>query len=338
MQFLQPRALRPDEMMEMISGGASARTLVAPGVLASQMTITRTQAGGTLSSALAADGVSLDFYAADTPRFTGTSRRLLIEGSRANIFLNSATGATQGITVTAVAHTLSFWGTGTITLTGTSTAGPLVGTGAANRVTLTFTPTAGTLTCTVSGTCSRVQMEIGSFASSYIETAGSAVTRGADLPSASLAALGLPASGAGTILVKSLRTTNTTGAGQNLIFIDDGTSSNRYFWQGNSGSTGHSVTRTLGGSGAASSNITGPAAATLYRSGLRIDGIGGAAGYISAATQAAVTGGPTSGLTTFRLGASNSGTGNYWGEVERLIVSPTIMPDAAFQAAVALLP
>jgi hypothetical protein len=85
------------------------------------------------------------------------------------------------VTVTAVAHTLSFYGTGTITLSGVSTSGPLVGTGAyPQRVSLTFTPTAGSLTLTVTGSCKFVQLEVGSFASSFIPTAGSSVPRNAD--------------------------------------------------------------------------------------------------------------------------------------------------------------
>jgi hypothetical protein len=85
--------------------------------------------------------------------------------------------------VTAVPYTLSFYGTGTITLSGVSTAGPLVGSGAfPTRSTLTFTPTAGTLTLTVTGTVEYAQLEAGSFASSYITTAGASATRSSDLP------------------------------------------------------------------------------------------------------------------------------------------------------------
>jgi hypothetical protein len=75
--------------------------------------------------------------------------------------------ATQSVTVTAADHTLSFTGTGTVTLTGASIAGPLVGTGAGNRVSLTFTPTAGSLTLTVAGSITFAQLELGSTATAY---------------------------------------------------------------------------------------------------------------------------------------------------------------------------
>ncbi len=105
---------------------------------------------------------------------------LLYEPTATNILLNSQALATQSVTVTAVAYTLSFHGTGTITLSGVSTAGPLVGTGAADRVSLTFTPTAGSLTLTVSGTVSEAQLETGSAATSPIRTFTATATRVAD--------------------------------------------------------------------------------------------------------------------------------------------------------------
>jgi hypothetical protein len=117
---------------------------------------------------------------------------VLVESeARTNYLLNSGTLATQDVTVTAVPHTLHFTGTGTVTLSGVSTAGPLVGTGAGenNRVSLTFTPTAGTLTLTVSGTVTNADLEIGSTPSSHIPTSGSTATRSADtitVPSANL--------------------------------------------------------------------------------------------------------------------------------------------------------
>lgn len=155
-----------------------------------------------------------------------TARGLLMEEARTNLFLNSATGVTQSCTVTAAAHTLSFWGTGTITLTGTSTAGPLVGTGAANRVTLTFTPTAGSLTLTVSGSCTNVQLELGSFATSPIVTVGSTVTRAADICTITPLGSWFTAS-AGTLLGEWVaRGVKATGV-QTVASIDDGTNSQR---------------------------------------------------------------------------------------------------------------
>jgi hypothetical protein len=89
---------------------------------------------------------------------TANSRPTL--SARYNLLLATAALSTQSVTVAAASYVLSFTGTGTVTLSGTSTAGPLVGTGANNRVSLTFTPTAGSLTLTVSGSVTLADLRL----------------------------------------------------------------------------------------------------------------------------------------------------------------------------------
>jgi hypothetical protein len=141
---------------------------------------------GTYINALGATVVA----AVNEPRWTHDPttlvfKGLLIESAATNVVMNSATLVTQGVTVTAQAYTISFTGTGTVTLSG-SFAGVLVGASSSARSMLTFTATAGTLTLTVTGSVVYAQLETGIAASSYIPTAGASVTRAADVCSASL--------------------------------------------------------------------------------------------------------------------------------------------------------
>ena len=141
-------------------------------------TFVRADSNGT-ATAFQNDG-SLVQFATGIPRIT--NRGMLVEVARTNLIQGSAAPATQSRTVTAAAHTLSFYGTGSITLSGASTAGPLNGTGANNRVSLTFTPSAGSLTMTVSGDVRDAQLELGAFASSPFLAAAASGSRGVDFP------------------------------------------------------------------------------------------------------------------------------------------------------------
>lgn len=153
---------------------------------------------------------------------TLAARGLLMEEQRTNLLLNSATLSTQNVTVTAIPYTLSFYGTGTITLSGASTAGPLVGTGVSNRVSLTFTPSAGTLTLTVSGSVTQAQIEAGSFATSYIPTLGFIAVREADVATVSTSAF--PYSGTeGTIVLNAAAIGGFSGSNNAFVSLNNGT-------------------------------------------------------------------------------------------------------------------
>jgi len=109
----------------------------------------------------------------------GGCGKLLLEPQRTNLVFPSATGLTQTVTTTAQSYTLSFYGTGTVVRSGTST-GTLVGTGANDRVFVTFTATAGSLTLTITGSVTNWQLEAGAYSTSLIITTTTAVTRVVD--------------------------------------------------------------------------------------------------------------------------------------------------------------
>lgn len=151
----------------------------------------------------------------------------LIEPQRTNLVYPSDIATTQVRAVTAVLHTLSFYGTGTVTLSG-AFSGSLVGTGANNRVSLTFTPTAGDLTLTVSGTVTDWQLEAGSNATSYIPTVTGSVTRNGDNPY-KFNIIDLIGQTEGSIYVEFDRTTETAGFKHLLTIYGDGVLTNSLF-------------------------------------------------------------------------------------------------------------
>jgi len=158
---------------------------------------------------------------------TKLPKGLLIEESRTNLLLNSDALSTQGVTVTATPYTLSFYGTGTVTLSG-AYSGTLVGSGAyPTRSTLTFTPAAGTLTCTVTGTVQYAQVEAGAFATSYIPTTGATVTRALD--SAVMTGTNFSSwynQGVGAFLAEFTTFGNVSGKNEGIFQVDDGGTGN----------------------------------------------------------------------------------------------------------------
>lgn len=159
-------------------------------VFDSRVVFTRASTGTYFDAAGVMQTAAVDEPRIDHDPFTGEVLGLLVEDARTNLLLNSAALSTQAVTVAATAYTLSFYGTGTITLSGSYSA-TVNGVGSfPSRTTLTFTPTAGSLNLTVSGTVQYAQLEAFSFASSYIPTTTSAATRSADIARISTANLG----------------------------------------------------------------------------------------------------------------------------------------------------
>jgi hypothetical protein len=154
-----PRVLSDSEMQQVttLAGPTLSLDFMTPGTLDPRITFTRassatyTDASGVIQTA-----------ATNAPRWdyaNGVLRGLLIEEQRTNILLNSAVLSTQSVSVPASVQALSFYGTGTITLSG-AFVGSLVGTGPyPSRASLIFTPTAGVLTLTVTGSVLNAQLE-----------------------------------------------------------------------------------------------------------------------------------------------------------------------------------
>lgn len=311
---------------EALAGGGFV-PIVSNGVLAPFVTFTRASTGTYFDSAGVMQTAAVNEPRIDYDPTTLALRGLLVEEQRTNLLLNSATLSTQSVTVTAVAHTLSFTGTGTVTLSGASTAGPLVGTGANNRVTLTFTPTAGSLTLTVSGSVTLAQLEAGAFATSYIPTTATAQTRAADKPDVTnLSSIGFNASEGAFYCEASQPAIYNNGT---FFRLDDGTESERIY-----GFISLSAPRLLitdGGvikadsSGAALTNGVVFKAAIGYKAndtGIAFNG--------NVAQDSAVTM-PT--VTRLNIGYNALNTaGTLNGHIRRLRYYPRRLPDAQLQA------
>jgi hypothetical protein len=84
-------------------------------------------------------------------RFQSTSANRPVVSARVNLFVGTATLATQSVTTRATTHTLTFTGAGSITLTGTAL-------GVYTAGTYSVTTTAGTLTATVLGTVTQADL------------------------------------------------------------------------------------------------------------------------------------------------------------------------------------
>lgn len=121
--------------------------------------------------------------APDVPRYVTVdgARMLLLEGASTRLLGGAAPLAAQSAAVTAQTYTLSFYGTGSVVLSGVA-SGTVAGLGTTTRRTFEFTPAAGTLTVTPTGEVTYLQLEAGSGATSYIPGGNGVATRAPDIP------------------------------------------------------------------------------------------------------------------------------------------------------------
>ncbi|MGK7866311.1 hypothetical protein [Falsiroseomonas sp. E2-1-a20] len=184
------------------------------------------------------------------------------------------------------------------------------------------------------------QLEMSAFASSPIlPPVGSpaASTRGADLVTTTLASLGIGASAACTLLGTFMLPQAFSGAVQTLLAVDGGSTSDR--WQViNPFASQILVNRFTAGASVSSSVAGAFTAGSPFRIGVACDGAGRLVLCMNGGAVEVLTGAPTSGMTTLRVG-SNVANGNpMFGEIAALSVLPWALPDAALVAQVLALP
>ena len=139
-----------------------------PGSLPDIMSFSRASAASVIDAAGQLVGAPADAARFVHDPVSQARLGLLLERAASNLFADSALPATQTVSVTATPHVLSFYGTGSIALSGAYTSS-VIGSGAyPARTEVGFIPTAGDLTLTVSGQVQAPQLETGEMATSYI--------------------------------------------------------------------------------------------------------------------------------------------------------------------------
>jgi hypothetical protein len=185
------------------------------------------------------------------------------------------------------------------------------------------------------------QIEQATFASTpMLPLAGTPAvsTRNADLLTATLSALGIGANGACTVLVWAvLPQAAPASVDQTLVSIDDGTVNNRYRIFNTAGGSTINVGRSVAGAGL-TSTAGSMTPGTPFKAGMSVDSAGRVTGSFNGGAVVAQTGGPTTGLTTFRIGNNAGNTGPLCGLAAECRVLPYAVPDGVLPGLVAALP
>jgi hypothetical protein len=280
--------------------------------------------------------------ATPSQQWTSSCFAMLVAGSMAG-FTNFGIGHTSR---TSGGAAVSGNSTSTGTLTGTMARFTKTHTTSSDPTTARVQPRIdGTVTVGATLECTmwlaEPQIEQAPFASTPIlppvGTPG-ASTRGADIVTASLASLGIPASGTCTVLWSGmLPQSSPAGLDQTLLTLSDGTDSNRIRLRNTSGGNSIVGGRVTGGSAADAATVGTMTPGTPFRAGLTHNGAGRAAFSVNGGAAQAVTGAPTA-FTNLHLGNNVSGTAPMFGQTAYLRVIPDAVPDETLAALVAAMP
>ena len=129
-----------------------------------------------------------------------------------------------------------------------------------------------------------------------------------------------------------------SGATQSIIQLDDGGASNRFMLRNPIPLSAVTVNRVAAGAVAGDASVGTPTAGVAFAAGLTIDGSGRLAASVNGGSVGVRTGGPTSGLTTLRVGIDSSGASALFGDIGYLDILPYPVSDAQLQALVAAMP
>jgi len=301
----------------------------ATGTLASTLVFNRSSDATRIDSTGAIEVLGPNAARIEHDANTLASIGLLLEATRTNKFTQSATPVVQTISVGTVPHVLSFYGTGTITLSGAHSA-TLVGGGAyPSRSELAFTPIAGDLTLTLTGSISSPQLEEGDAASSYVPTLVSSAVREDDIATVPLGSWFNTAEG--TLVFEG--SMDSAAANDRIIEIDSGASTTRMsiLWNTVLGKPQFQVWEAgvLQAAIAPSGYSINPAVPFRVSIAYKANDFG--VSLNGGAVVADISGALATGLSTMRLGRSVSGAQGLM-LAESLVYYPTRLSDAEVQA------
>jgi hypothetical protein len=122
-----------------------------------------------------------------------------------------------------------------------------------------------------------------------------------------LASLGIGGAGRCTIFGEATITTVGSGAEQVVVQVDDGTNANRFYTRNPGVGGSFTIIRAL--ASATATNTPGSlTSGVAFRFALAINGDGSIRGSLNGSAVGTVVGGPSSGLTTLRIGCSATGS------------------------------